>query len=133
MLSQHFCFSFSPKSYLYPSHALLYTFSLKYNYDNFPRKCVLYYDSTVECHTQEYTLFSAIAYSVLVIFIICPTHFVPHKTKVCLMLWISQVACSTHVCGIISGTARMEPLVLVTLGSFLHRSSSSEYCYCSCS
>ena len=36
-------------------------------------KCVLYYDPTVECHSLEYTIFSAIAYCVLVIFIICPT------------------------------------------------------------
>ena len=44
----------------------------------------------------------AIAVCVLVIFIICPTIlliFLPHKTvqKVCLMLWISEVACSAHV------------------------------------
>ena len=26
--------------------------------------------------------------------------------KVCLMLWISKVACSAHVCGIISGTVQ---------------------------
>ena len=38
-----------------------------------PRKCVLYYDPTVKCHSQEYTIFSAIAYCVLVIFIIFPT------------------------------------------------------------
>ena len=36
-------------------------------------KCVMYYDPTVECHTQESTIFSAIAVCVLVIFIICPT------------------------------------------------------------
>ena len=36
-------------------------------------KCFLYYDPTVECHTQESTIFSAIAYCMLVIFIICPT------------------------------------------------------------
>ena len=58
---------------LFVSFTLLYTFPLKYNYDNIPRKCVLYYDPTVECHTQEYTIVAAIAYCVLVIFIICPT------------------------------------------------------------
>ena len=36
-------------------------------------KCVLYYDPTVECYSQEYTIFSTIAICVLVIFIICPT------------------------------------------------------------
>ena len=62
---------------LFVSFTLLHTFSLKYNYRNRPSnyltKCFLYYDSTVECHTQEYTIFSAIASCVLVIFIICPT------------------------------------------------------------
>ena len=33
----------------------------------------LNYDSTVECHTLEYTIFSALATCVLLIFIICPT------------------------------------------------------------
>ena len=36
-------------------------------------KCVLYYDPNVECHTQESNILSAIAYCVLVIFIISPT------------------------------------------------------------
>ena len=40
---------------------------------HFHLKCVLYYDPTVECHTPESTIFAAIAYCVLVIFIICPT------------------------------------------------------------
>ena len=55
---------------LFVSFTLLHTFPLTYNIRN---KCFLYYDSTVECHTQEYTIFSAIAYCVLLIFIICPT------------------------------------------------------------
>ena len=58
---------------LFVSFTLLYTFPLRYNYDNIPTKCALYYDSTVECHTQECTIFSAIGGCVLVIFIICPT------------------------------------------------------------
>ena len=37
------------------------------------RNCVLYYDPTVECHTQESTIYAAIAVCVLIIFIICPT------------------------------------------------------------
>ena len=55
---------------LFVSFTLLYT---SLNHDNISRKCVLYYDSTIECHTQEYTIFSALASCVLVTFIICPT------------------------------------------------------------
>ena len=58
---------------LFLSFTLFYTIPLGYNYIDIPNKCVLYYDSTVECHTQEYTIFSALAVCVLVIFIICPT------------------------------------------------------------
>ena len=57
---------------LFVSFTLLYTFPFEYNYANIPSKCVLYDDPTVECHTQEYTIFAAIAVCVLVIFIICP-------------------------------------------------------------
>ena len=55
--------------------------------------------------TRAYTIFTDIAVCVLVIqFIVCLT-IGPHKTvqKVDFMLWILQVACSAHVCGIISG------------------------------
>ena len=55
---------------LFVSFTLLYTFHLKHNVLN---ECFLYYDSTVECHTQEHTIFAAIASCVLVIFIVCPT------------------------------------------------------------
>ena len=58
---------------LFVSFMLLHTFPFKYNYIDTPNKCVLYYDPTVECHTQEYYTFAAIAYCVLIIFIICPT------------------------------------------------------------
>ena len=58
---------------LFVSFTLLYTFSFRHNYVDIPSKCVLYYDSTVECPSQEYTIFSTIAVCVLVIFIICPT------------------------------------------------------------
>ena len=58
---------------LFVSVTLLDTFSLQHNHRNIPSKCVLYYDSTVECHTQEYITFSAIASCLLLIFIICPT------------------------------------------------------------
>ena len=60
---------------VFVSFTLLNNFLLRYNnYGNvILKKCFLYYDTTVECHTLEYTIFSAIAYLVLVIFIICPT------------------------------------------------------------
>ena len=58
---------------LFVSFTLLHTFHVQYNYGDNPNKCVLYYDSIVDCHAQEYTIFAAIAYCVLVIFIICPT------------------------------------------------------------
>ena len=58
---------------LFVSFTLFYTFPIRHNYIDIPNKCVLYYDSTVECHTQDYTIFSALAVCVLVIFIICPT------------------------------------------------------------
>ena len=58
---------------LFVSFTLLYTIPIRHNYIDIPNKCVLYYDSTVECHTHEYTTFSALAGCVLVIFIICPT------------------------------------------------------------
>ena len=61
------------KLILFVSLTLLHTIALKYNYDNVPNKCALYYDPIVECHTQEHTIFSAIAYCALVIFIACPT------------------------------------------------------------
>ena len=58
---------------LFVSFTLLYPFYIRYNYDNIPTKLVLYYDPTVEFHTQEYSIFAAIAVCVLVTFIICPT------------------------------------------------------------
>ena len=60
---------------LFVSFTLLYTVPFQYvnGSPDFPQKCVLYYDSTVECHTLEYSIFAAIAVCVLVIFIIFPT------------------------------------------------------------
>ena len=57
---------------LFVSFTLLYIFPVQYNYDN-PSKYVLYYDPTVESHALEYSIFAAIASSVLVIFIFLPT------------------------------------------------------------
>ena len=58
---------------LFVSYTLLYIFHVQYNYGDIPSKCVLYYDPTVESHTLEYSIFSAMAGCVLVAFIVCPT------------------------------------------------------------
>ena len=52
---------------------VLYTFTVHYNSVNTSKSCVLYYDPTVKCHTQEYFIFAAIAGCVLVVFILFPT------------------------------------------------------------
>ena len=61
---------------IFVSFTLLHTLSIRYVHYNsldIERKCVLYYDPTVECNQQEYSIFAAIAGCALVIFIICPT------------------------------------------------------------
>jgi len=59
---------------LFVSFTLLYTFHIHIHYNYFGnKKCVLYYDPTVECHTLEYSIVAALGIGVLVIFIICPT------------------------------------------------------------
>ena len=60
---------------LFVPFTLLYIFHVHYNYfgDKKFRKCILYYDPTVECHTLEYSIVAALGIGVLVIFIICPT------------------------------------------------------------
>ena len=57
---------------LFVSFTLLHT-SYLHNVLVSPRKCFLYYDATVECNTQEFSMFVAIAVCVLVIFIVFPT------------------------------------------------------------
>ena len=57
---------------LFVSVTLLYSFPIHYN-DDSPKEFVLYYDSTVGCHTLEYSIFATIASCVLVVFIISPT------------------------------------------------------------
>ena len=57
---------------LFVSLSLFCSSYIRYNFD-FPQKCVLYYDPTVECYTQEFAIFAAIASCVLAIFIISPT------------------------------------------------------------
>ena len=59
---------------LFVSFTLLYTFNVCYNYP-MKRKCVMYYDPTVECHTLEYSIFAAIGVCVLAVFIVSPTVF----------------------------------------------------------
>ena len=59
---------------LFVSFTLLHSMSIFHNHhDTRALNCVLYYDPTVECYTVEYSIFSAIAVCVLVIFIISPT------------------------------------------------------------
>ena len=58
---------------LFVSFTLLFTFQVHYNYGDIQSKCVLYYDSTVECHALEYSIFAGIAGCVLAIFIVFPT------------------------------------------------------------
>ena len=54
------------------SITLLLPLTIHHNYGDNP-KCAMYYDSTVECHTPEYSVFAAIAGFVLITFIIFPT------------------------------------------------------------
>ena len=58
---------------VFVSFTLLYPFYTRYNYDDIPTKLVLYYDPTVECHSQEYSMYAALAVCVLVAFVIFPT------------------------------------------------------------
>ena len=57
---------------LFVSFTLLYSSQIRYSSD-IKWKCVLYYDPTVECHTHEKTILSAIACFVLVTFVVIPT------------------------------------------------------------
>jgi len=58
---------------LFISFTLLYSLDIHYNSQDVKRKCVLYYDPTVECHTHENNMFAAIALLVLVTFVAFPT------------------------------------------------------------
>ena len=57
---------------LFVSITLLLPLTIHHNYGDNP-KCAMYYDSTVEYHTPEYSVFATIAGFVLITFIICPT------------------------------------------------------------
>ena len=58
---------------LFVSFTLLYTSYVDvYHHDVIVKKCVLYFDSTVGCHTPEHLIFATIAVCVLLIFIISP-------------------------------------------------------------
>ena len=60
---------------LFVSFTLLYTIHIEHDLGGVivQEKCVLYYDPSVDCHAQEFTILAALAVCVLVIFIICPT------------------------------------------------------------
>ena len=57
---------------LFVSFRLLYTFHIYYK-TPFAWECALYYDPTVKCHSQEYSIFVIVAVCVLAVFIACPT------------------------------------------------------------
>ena len=58
---------------LFVSFTLLYISHIDiYDHDVIHKECVLYFDSTVGCHTQEHLIFATIAIFVLLIFIISP-------------------------------------------------------------
>ena len=110
---------------------LLNRFHVQHNFGNIPKRCILYYDPTVECNTQEYIIFAAaIAGCVLVIFIISPTgilytpqdcsgsvsHVVFGDGMVCTCLW-------NHFWD----STKIEPMVFMTSEWFLHHPSSSGY------
>ena len=58
---------------LFVTFSLLYTMHIRYNSHSIESKTVLYYDTTVEYHTQEYYIFAALAGSVLSLFVVIPT------------------------------------------------------------
>ena len=67
---------------LFVSFTLLYTFHITDNFD-VQRRCVFYYNPTVECYTQLHYIYSTVAICVLVLFIISPnnsSHCVSHET-----------------------------------------------------
>ena len=80
---------------------------------NFPRKHVLIFHVSVFCSMTNSRVSYTGVYHICSCSWLCvgniyhfsnnSTHYVPHKSvqKVCLMLWISQLACSAHVCGIV--------------------------------
>ena len=55
---------------LFVSFTLLYTVDIRYL--NGKKQCILYYDQTVDCHSQEQFIFATLAICVLIVFIISP-------------------------------------------------------------
>ena len=55
---------------LFVSFTLLYT--VKVRYLNGEKRCILYYDQTVDCHNQAHFIFQTLAICVLIVFIISP-------------------------------------------------------------
>ena len=120
---------------LFTTFTLLYTFHIRYRsqYKHYSSReqCILIYDPTVRCYTQEHSIFATIAVCVLVIFILTPTILlIVYPTR----LFGRCIACCGfrrwQLCAYLwnrfRGSSRMEPMVLVTLECFLHHSSSSE-------
>ena len=86
------------------------------NSDGVKVKQVMYYDPSVKIETPEFTCCS---FSWLCIGTFChfSSHSVPHKTvqKVCLILWILEVACSGRFLNHFRDSIRREPKVYVTI------------------
>ena len=116
---------------LFVSFTLLHTFDVR----SIPRRseCFLYYDATVECSTQELSIFVSVAVCVLVFFILFPTLLlIVHILQDCsecvprVVDFRGGMSC-TCLLNHFRDSTRMEPRVLVTLGWFLQPSSSSEF------
>ena len=104
---------------LFVSFSLLYKTHVHiHHHDNIGENCVLYYDSTVECHSQEHSIFSALSICVLVIFILSPI------LQSCVVDFAGGMLCTCLLIHFKDST-RMEPMVLQILEWFLHCSSSS--------
>ena len=103
---------------LFVSLSLFCSSYIRYNFD-FPQKCVLYYDPTVECYTQEFIMVAAIGSCTPQTCSESVSHVVGFAGgMLCTCLW-------NHF----RDSTRMEPIILVTSGWFLHHFSSSGYGY----
>ena len=66
----HICMLLSYSKILFVSFTLLYTVEI--HYLNGEKRCILYYDQTVDCHSLEQFIFATLAVCVLIVFIISP-------------------------------------------------------------
>ena len=121
---------------LFVSFTLFYAFHV-HNSAGAKKKNVLYYDPTVQVHSEEYVIFAALAGCVLALFVV--VYLYPFQL---LYSFCTPQDCSrglSHGVDFVGGmlftcllshfkdSTRMEPMVLVTSGWFLPPSSSSEY------